>query len=49
MFESILYTDPQAVKPACFCPRCGGECYWPSLVCIKCDTVFPFAETNGSS
>ncbi len=37
MFESILYADPQAAKPACFCPRCGGECYWPSLICIKCE------------
>ena len=39
MFESILYTDPQAAKPACFCPKCGGECYWPSLVCIRCQSV----------
>ena len=39
MFESILYTDPQAAKPACFCPRCGGECYWPSLLCIRCQST----------
>ncbi len=37
MFESILYLDPQAAKPARFCPRCGGECYPPGLVCIRCE------------
>ena len=39
MFESILYWDPQAKKPALFCPKCGGECYRPSLVCIRCGNV----------
>jgi len=37
MLESILYRDPQAEKPARFCPGCGGECYWPSLVCLRCE------------
>ena len=37
MFESVLYSDPQAAKPACFCPRCGAECYWPSRSCIRCE------------
>lgn len=37
MYESILYSDPQAVKPACLCPKCGGECYAPSLICIVCE------------
>ena len=37
MYESILYIDYQAVKPACFCPDCGGECYAPSLACIYCE------------
>jgi len=37
MYESILYIDPQAAKPACFCPLCGSECYAPSLTCIRCE------------
>ena len=37
MYESILYIDPQAAKPAAFCPVCGGECYAPSLICIRCE------------
>ena len=37
MYESILYIDPQAVKPAAFCPVCGGECYAPSMTCIRCE------------
>ena len=37
MYESILYTDPQAVRPASLCPVCGGECYGPSLTCIRCE------------
>jgi len=37
MYESILYFDPQSVQPAQFCPRCGGECYAPSLICIRCE------------
>ena len=37
MYESILYVDPQAKIPACFCQNCGGECYAPSLICIRCE------------
>ncbi len=35
--ESILFFDPQAVIPACFCPECGGECYAPSCFCLRCE------------
>ena len=35
--EGTLFYDPRAAVPACFCPRCGGECYAPSLVCIHCE------------
>ena len=35
--EGTLFYDPQAAVPACFCPRCGGECYAPSLTCIRCE------------
>ena len=37
MYEPILYTDPQAVRPALLCPLCGGECYAPSLTCLCCE------------
>ena len=37
MYESILFTDPQAVRPACRCPHCDGECYGPSLLCLRCE------------
>jgi len=37
VFESILYTDPQAERPVCFCPVCGGECYGPSGICVNCE------------
>ena len=29
--ESTLYFDPQAARPAAFCPECGGEHTW--LLC----------------
>ena len=35
--QSNLYTDPQDQPPAGFCPECGCELYWPSLVCIRCE------------
>ena len=35
--EGTLFYDPQAAEPACFCPRCGGECYAPSFTCIYCE------------
>ena len=39
--ESVLYTDPQAAAPACFCPVCGGERYAPGLVCLRCERREP--------
>ena len=36
-----LFLDPQAEKPVCYCPRCGGERYWPSLVCLRCERDLP--------
>ena len=35
-WESTLYSDPQAARPAAFCPHCGGALYIPSLLCIRC-------------
>lgn len=35
--EPTLYLDPQAVKPAGYCPVCGGALYNPSLVCLRCE------------
>ena len=35
--EGTLFFDPQAAAPACFCPRCGGECYAPTRTCIRCE------------
>ena len=35
--EGTLFLDPQAAVPACFCPRCGGECYSPTFTCIRCE------------
>ena len=37
MIEPVLYIDPQAAKPICFCRRCGGECYHPSPLCSDCE------------
>lgn len=33
----ILYIDIQTLPPAGFCPRCGCECYAPSLICLRCE------------
>ena len=41
MIEQMLYIDPQMQIPACFCHRCGGERYAPSLVCIRCERDKP--------
>lgn len=35
--QPVLYRDPQAQKPKCFCIRCGGECYRPALLCTDCE------------
>jgi len=38
MFIRItLFIDPQTQLPAAFCPVCGGECYAPSLICLRCE------------
>lgn len=39
--EPMLYIDKQLQPPACFCPICGGECYAPSLVCLRCERRQP--------
>ena len=39
--QDMLFVDIQDQKPACFCPRCGGECYAPSLICGRCEGVVP--------
>ena len=35
--QKILYVDLQAEKPGRICPVCGGECYFPSLLCLRCE------------
>lgn len=35
--ESVLYVDLQAEKPGTLCPVCGGECYLPTLACLRCE------------
>ena len=35
ILEQILFTDPQDQVPACYCARCGGARYAPSLTCIR--------------
>ena len=37
MLESVLFLDPQAAVPVCFCEVCGGERYAPGLNCICCE------------
>ena len=39
--EPILYTDPQAAVPGCFCPVCGGERYAPGFHCLRCERRAP--------
>lgn len=34
---SVLFVDPQTERPGDYCPLCGGERYFPSLVCIRCE------------
>ena len=35
--ERMLHVDPQQEAPACYCSRCGGARYAPSLICIRCE------------
>jgi len=37
MIEPVLYIDEQAAKPGKFCEICGGECYAPTFVCLRCE------------
>ena len=39
IIEPVLYTDPQAARPSCFCEKCGGECYHASRLCTDCEAV----------
>ena len=41
ILEQILFTDPQDQIPACYCSRCGGARYAPSLICIRCERRQP--------
>lgn len=41
LIEPMLYIDIQSQTPACFCQRCGGERYAPSLVCLRCERSAP--------
>ena len=35
--EKMLYFDPQQEIPVCYCSRCGGARFAPSLRCIRCE------------
>lgn len=35
--EGVLYIDPQALAPVCFCEKCGSECYHPCRLCDDCE------------
>ena len=37
LIEPTLYIDIQAIRPAAFCPDCGGETYYPGYSCIRCE------------
>lgn len=41
LIEPMLYIDPQAAVPVCFCEKCGGECYAPGGVCRFCGEEAP--------
>ena len=34
--EGTLYMDGQAARPVGFCVTCGGELYFPGLICLRC-------------
>ena len=36
MLEGVLYIDIQSLPPAGYCEKCGGEVYWPRLICGRC-------------
>ena len=35
--DGMLFLDEQSAVPACYCKRCGGAVYAPSLRCIRCE------------
>ncbi len=37
LIEPVLYLDAQAQIPGNLCEVCGGECYLPSLLCLRCE------------
>ena len=39
--QPTLYIDIQTIPPMFFCPRCGGECYPPTGICIRCERREP--------
>ena len=41
LIEPVLYIDEQARIPDFYCPACGGECYGPSFVCLRCERRQP--------
>ena len=41
IIEPTLYWDPQAERPAGYCPACGGALYKPGLWCVRCERGRP--------
>ena len=41
MIEQNLFVDEQAAVPSCYCSRCGGARFAPSLICIRCERDNP--------
>ena len=35
--EPVLYADIQAARPGGRCEICLGECWLPSLYCLRCE------------
>ena len=33
----VLFLDEQQAIPVCYCSRCGGARFGPSLTCIRCE------------
>ena len=38
--EGMLFLDEQQALPVCWCSRCGGAVFAPSLRCIRCEEEF---------
>lgn len=41
IIEPVLFLDLQATVPRKYCNLCGGECYAPSLLCLRCERRLP--------